>query len=206
MSPAVQIVDSLWQCLFPSFRSTYRLYSKLRCINALGVTQNVPRLSPKYLQTAHYTPASHQSTSIQNVSVEDRHPLSFTRRTPPQSLRFEINKTNGRPPDDPNARIYDLIRGSNGEELHNLLRYYSYVGSYNWTKVLVQFLIRDRGEEPDSRHYYALILANTDPVEGSVDQVEYLLKEMEDTQVPIDSTTYHAVLKVSFVNGIQTPS
>lgn len=57
-------------------------------------------------------------------------------------------------------------------------------------------LVKQRGEKPDSRHYYALILANSDAALGSVEEVKRLLQEMENERIPIDSTVHHAVLRV----------
>jgi hypothetical protein len=62
---------------------------------------------------------------------------------------------------------------------------------------IIRELIKNRGVEPQVQHYRAMILANIDAYRGSVAQVRSLLQEMEDNNIPIDSGTLHAALKVT---------
>ncbi|OBT66155.1 hypothetical protein VE03_05073 [Pseudogymnoascus sp. 23342-1-I1] len=80
-------------------------------------------------------------------------------------------------------------------ELHDILRTVrDESGSYQKTIDLVQYLIRDRGERPNVRHFDALIRANADAERGSAEEVEGLLKEMDEQGIIGDSGLYHSVL------------
>ena len=100
----------------------------------------------------------------------------------------------------------DAVESSNNEVLHQILLRAADYGQLPWARHLVYLLVHGRGERPDSRHYHALILANSDPTYGSAADVEQLLEEMEAAQVPIGNDTYYAVLKVGlqrhFVHGL----
>lgn len=65
------------------------------------------------------------------------------------------------------------------------------------TTQILRALIRDRGVEPHTRHYQALIFANCDNKMGSPEVVQHLLQEMEENGITADSGTLHAALKVS---------
>lgn len=83
------------------------------------------------------------------------------------------------------------------EELHDILRIVrDESGSYQKTIDLVQYLIRNRGERPNVRHFDALIRANADAERGSAEEVEGLLKEMDKQGIIGDSGLYHSVLMV----------
>jgi hypothetical protein len=64
------------------------------------------------------------------------------------------------------------------------------------TTQTLRALIRDRGVEPHTRHYQALIFANCDNELGSPEMVQHLLQEMEENGITADSRTLHAALKV----------
>jgi pentatricopeptide repeat protein len=61
---------------------------------------------------------------------------------------------------------------------------------------LVEWLITVGGEKPSLVYYEALIRANADAENGSVDAVKSLLKEMKEEGIGPDSQLYHAVLQV----------
>ncbi|KAI9042883.1 pentatricopeptide repeat protein [Aspergillus affinis] len=65
---------------------------------------------------------------------------------------------------------------------------------------ILRALIRDRHVRPDTRHYKALILANTDSERGSPENVRDLLSEMEANKITADSGTLHAALQVLAVH------
>ncbi|OBT72966.1 hypothetical protein VF21_08479 [Pseudogymnoascus sp. 05NY08] len=80
-------------------------------------------------------------------------------------------------------------------ELHDILRTVrDESGSYQKTIPLVQYLIKNRGERPNVRHFDALIRANADAERGSAEEVEGLLKEMDKQGIIGDSGLYHSVL------------
>ncbi|KFY44638.1 hypothetical protein V495_03342 [Pseudogymnoascus sp. VKM F-4514 (FW-929)] len=81
------------------------------------------------------------------------------------------------------------------KELHDILRTVrDESGSYQKTIQLVQYLIKNRGERPNVRHFDALIRANADAERGSAEEVEGLLKEMDKQGIIGDSGLYHSVL------------
>jgi hypothetical protein len=73
---------------------------------------------------------------------------------------------------------------------------------YNKIAELVDYLIRNRGEKPALIHYDALIRANADAENGSVEVVRSLLKEMKEMGIGADSGLYHGVLQVSSDDGL----
>ncbi|KFY13940.1 hypothetical protein V492_02953 [Pseudogymnoascus sp. VKM F-4246] len=80
-------------------------------------------------------------------------------------------------------------------ELHDVLRTVrDESGSYQKTIQLVQYLIKNRRERPNVRHFDALIRANADAERGSAEEVEGLLKEMDKQGIIGDSGLYHSVL------------
>ncbi|KAG9242376.1 hypothetical protein BJ878DRAFT_464495 [Calycina marina] len=60
----------------------------------------------------------------------------------------------------------------------------------------VQYMMEDRGLEPDAHHYEALIRANADASYGSVDVVRHLLEDMSEAGVQPTSSIFHGVLQV----------
>ncbi|PGG99642.1 hypothetical protein GX51_06197 [Blastomyces parvus] len=72
--------------------------------------------------------------------------------------------------------------------------------NYISTMKLMRELIRRRGFQPQTWHYTVLITANTDALMGSPKHVRSLLKEMDENNIPVDSATLHAVLKVLAVH------
>ena len=70
-------------------------------------------------------------------------------------------------------------------------------GDFVRTHVLVEELVKRRGEVPNIRLYHALILANTSPQYGSPTEVMKLLDEIENEGLALDPAIYHAVLKVA---------
>lgn len=65
---------------------------------------------------------------------------------------------------------------------------------------ILRELVEHRGLRPNSTHYKALILANTDAAGGSAKQVRLLLDEMVANNIPADSPTLHAALRVLAVH------
>lgn len=81
--------------------------------------------------------------------------------------------------------------------LYNELQHAALKGDFIRTHVLVEALVKERGEEPNIHLYLALILANTSTTHGSPAEVKRLLDEMENEGLVPDSAIYHAVLKVA---------
>jgi hypothetical protein len=84
------------------------------------------------------------------------------------------------------THLHDRLRRIRAEE-----------GAFEKIVDLVQSLITVKGEKPALIHYDALIRANADAENGSVDAVKVLLKELQEEGIGADSGLYHAVLQVS---------
>lgn len=82
------------------------------------------------------------------------------------------------------------------EAIYTELQYESLRGNYERVQALVETLVEVRGEEPSSRLYLALILANTNPHHGSPAEVKRILNEMAAEGLVPESAIYHAALKV----------
>lgn len=80
--------------------------------------------------------------------------------------------------------------------LYNELQHVALQGDFVRTHVLVEALVKERGEEPSVQLYLALILANTSTQYGSPAEVGRLLDEMDNEGLVPDSAIYHAVLRV----------
>lgn len=65
---------------------------------------------------------------------------------------------------------------------------------------ILQRLVKEYHIKPTTVHYEALILANCDPMHGSIDAVKELLREMESERIAIGASTYHAALRVLSVH------
>lgn len=86
-------------------------------------------------------------------------------------------------------------------ELHDRLRKLpSRPDTYHEIAEVVHYLIDVRGEEPALMHYDALVRANADAENGSVDILKGLLQEMEELDIRGDTSFYEGVLLVLAVH------
>jgi len=69
-------------------------------------------------------------------------------------------------------------------------------GAFEEITKLVEWMLTVAGEKPSLVHYEALIRANADAENGSVEAVKLLLKEMKEEGIESDSQLCHAVLQV----------
>ena len=188
-----QIVDELWHCLCSSFRSTSLLVGLRRIYPYARPLCRGQKNDPR--QTA--LPIRNQSTIAAAHDGSPSHGKTEGKlRTKP--FVFDLNLSQ-RPPGDPESRTAAVLRIGNDEELHQELLRRANAGDLEWVRHLVRLLLHERGEQPDVRHYYALLIANADAKLGSVEEAKGLLQDMENSQIPIDSSVYHAMLKVCSV-------
>ena len=188
--PSSQIFDGLWHCLCPSFRPASTIAftaQRIQCPTFL-------RAPPKKIICRRAAPFRARSTAAEQHN--DLRTSSGIEDIPqPKFLLFNLTWSQ-RPPEDAKSRTAAVLRVGNDEQLHEELLRRANAGDLAWTRHLVHLLVHERGEQPDIRHYYALIIANTDPALGSVEDVEGLLQEMEHCEMALDASMYHAVLKV----------
>ena len=134
------------------------------------------RSKPKTIEEAHTFGVRELSFGIDEARREYDDPKRKTRRG-----KVDAHKYKGVSNAELYARLKDLCTGPN-----------------NYFKIarLVSYLIADRGEQPSLEHYDALIRANSDAEQGSVEVVRRLLHEMQKEGVQPTSTLYHGILQV----------
>ena len=106
-----------------------------------------------------------------------------------------------KPPEEPLTIAKTLCRhgldGVSETDLHDRLRQLrARQGAYKEIAETVDYLIFTRAEKPALIHYDALIRANSDAENGTVEAVRILLNEMKDEGIGADSGLYHGVLQV----------
>lgn len=89
-----------------------------------------------------------------------------------------------------------LKQRTNGNLENTLQNVVEKCPSHSAALEVVTELVRNRHVLPETRHYRAMILANTQCIKGSAKQVEALLDDMEKNGIVADSGTLHAALKV----------
>jgi hypothetical protein len=122
----------------------------------------------------------------------------------------------GRPPDDPffseyiqpgtiplNTHIPRSKASTTALEKELHWTAYNYP-SLTAIKSILTILVQERKIKPSSHHYEALILANCSPEEGSAENVNNILAEMEEEGVEISGNVYTAALLVSRHHDIHT--
>lgn len=85
-------------------------------------------------------------------------------------------------------------------ELYELAHAAAAKGNSQETRRLVEYLVRERREEPNLRLYSILILANVHPSDGSARKVAALLAEMEQEGIQLNAQICHDVLRVLSVH------
>lgn len=61
---------------------------------------------------------------------------------------------------------------------------------------ILRLLIEERGIQPSTQHFEALILENCDPRHGSIENVQRILEDMRRESVPMNTAIHRAILKV----------
>jgi hypothetical protein len=160
------------------------------------------------------TPSKPPSLEVPTDPLSEKEPISSTTRVPPSALAAA---TSSQPPPVPPSRVIPELISYKPEplphkvdlpwhpfddvpttHLHERLRNMR-TQENGYTKIveLVDYLIGNRGEKPALIHYDALIRANADAENGSVEVVRKLLREMKNMEIGADSGLYHGVLQVS---------
>ena len=196
--------DALWSwfCLRPRlhrYLSNFTLpYSASKSLSFLSQPDIVPTV------TLCRTPAK---KILQNCFIRSTPATSVPPSLPSIALRFSsfrrIETGSKDPPRLPKLHEFkDTPQGFVSPELvtpalYDELQHVSLKGDFIRTHVLVEALVKERGEEPNIQLYLALILANTSPQHGSPAEVGRLLDEMKNEGLGPDPAIYHAVLKVA---------
>ena len=185
------LADGLWLCLRPSFA---------------GFSQNLRNLVPG---TSWASPGTRSGqlfstknkpgrSNINELSNSDDDTLAAKIRPSRQRGLSSSVKRSGGHGEDLTApiKIPTDIRRAPTTALENKLWSEASKPDMQQTLQLLNELISNRNIEPASRHYRVLIAANVDSQRGSPEQVQNILEEMERNDMPMDSATLHAALKV----------
>ncbi|OBT59440.1 hypothetical protein VE04_00614 [Pseudogymnoascus sp. 24MN13] len=175
-------VDGLWRCLCPAFDSIVLSRARLP-VSRASYRPCVPRriLRPSSLKLSIAASRRQNSTLAKSVNISND--INFANEA------LDAAEPSSETPPPENWAALSVV------ELHDILRTVrDESGSYQKTINLVQYLIKNRGERPNVRHFDALIRANADAERGSAEEVEGLLKEMDKQGIIGDSSLYHSVL------------
>ncbi|KAI9765345.1 MAG: hypothetical protein M1840_007425 [Geoglossum simile] len=163
-------IDSLWRCLRPAFSSS----TAVRLPNAVSLHAGI------------YT------TSL---------------RTPPDEIKFRTkpfyskSPHNPRPREQPKGRLSsEELTNCSNDTLYGKLLWDSLEGNFRQTQQIVDYLVRERHEQPSLTLYAALIQSNICPLHGSAGTVAAILNEMKEEGLVPDSDVYSAVLQVLSVH------
>ena len=192
--------DPLWQCLCPiwataTLRTTTRSLPRAR---ANPQCLNKPRrrtyAADKYWEERAPNVRRLEAASRQHDAVfspHDNDPARAYRERRPQWHAEQQERARQREP-DPATRTT--------KSLYNDLRMHAIEGRHDKAVGLVEYLVRERREEPNIELYHNLILANVSFDEGAAWRVHDLLEEMEKDSLQPDVGICHAVLKVLAVH------
>lgn len=175
-------IDGLWLCL-RSVLYKHAATSIGSIPKSIGwpfshESRPAPRLVPK---------GRPGNTSCFSTSIPTLRPIQLPRRVP-------VESPNGR--ELKNRAQGLVVPGRGTDALYRELEYAGLRGDFLRVRILVEALVKERGEEPNLPLYLGLILANTNPQHGSPAKVKDLLEEMGTEGLVPDSSIYHAILKV----------
>lgn len=171
------VVDGLWRCLCPSFQPASVAGRIPRCTPR--PRRPPPHASATLRQARHASTADARRNEHRPEQTELRESLFLPIATGPVAAWF------------PRA-----LADASTETLYHRLRSGAGRGDIKWVTTCVEYLVKERQEQPNLRLYNALILANVSPEEGSAARVDALLEEMRDEGLEPDSGVCHCVLKV----------
>lgn len=177
-------IDGLWLCLRQAVSkyaatplgSTSILFGWSLSHKSRWASRLVPKCRPR-------------NTSC--FSASTLRPIQLPRRVPVESPHGRELK---------NGAQELIVLGRGTDALYRELEYASLRGDYLRVRIIVEALVKERGEEPNLPLYLGLILANTNPQHGSPAEVKGLLEEMGAEGLIPDSSIYHATLKVVLIS------
>jgi hypothetical protein len=202
------------------FSPSFQAKSSSAAIKTNASSQAPATTSPETGPTPH-APAEPPSLEVPTDAPSQRGPISLTRSVSLSEAAADTSSQSSRVP--PSRVIPELVSSKADSlprkvdlpwhpfddvpimHLHERLRNMrAQENSYPKIAELVDYLIGNRGEKPALIHYDALIRANADAENGSVEVVRRLLREMKEMEIGADSGLYHGVLQVSSDYGEST--
>lgn len=179
MTTAKIPIDGLWRCLCPSIDAL--MLARPTTLNQLPrkflnrpLVKN--KKTPACLKSRSFHTTTTASLPVLNGQYIPRSRHGRTRSNPPRPIDLEQLS---------NDAIHQRLRELKTEE-----------GAYAQVAEVVEYLVKTRQEKPALVHYDALIAANADAENGSVEVVRTLLEEMKGLGIGADSGLYHTVLQV----------
>ncbi|KAL3474396.1 hypothetical protein BJX99DRAFT_178250 [Aspergillus californicus] len=207
MSQSRPVVNELWNFLCPSFRPNTLRCWKATLSAASRRPRRVPGASPTCLQqrrnfnTAQvgeehgYTDGGHSRRNGKRRILT--HDIRIGAKLP--NSKPELPRSNRRPTPDVPAPL----KSQSTQELEAKLG--QIASDQENSKILaalqiLRALIRDRGIQPEARHYKWLFQCFSNAERGSPILIRRLLSEMEENGILADSATLHAVLQAIAVH------
>lgn len=191
--------DPLWQCLCPSW-ATATFHTTARRLPR-------PRPSPQCLKTPRrraYTAKAYWEERPPNVrrleAASRQHDLVFNPQDDDPARAYRQRRPAWHSEEERARRREPDPATRTTKSLYNDLRIYAMEGKHDKAVQLVQYLVRERREEPNTELYHSLILANVSFNEGAAWRVHDLLEEMQKEGLQPDVGICHAVLKVLAVH------
>ncbi|KAI7554655.1 hypothetical protein KC319_g12759, partial [Hortaea werneckii] len=209
--------DPLWQALCPSW--TKAIAPRTSCANALRKRPAVHCLSKPHGLCQQQRCASSLGTSFaeNDYSLQDhtttRERFASRHQTGdnegPINFRFKAPKDDG--PNHARSKAQELHQRRQQEQqvfyqqastprLYTKLKALAYSGHVVECRKLVEWLVRERREKPNSQLYSALILSNVSEDDGAAWRVMDYLEEMRQADIQIDPGICHSALKVLSVH------
>ncbi|KAL7629496.1 hypothetical protein AAE478_001017 [Parahypoxylon ruwenzoriense] len=195
------VVDGLWRCLCPSVDPT--TFSRLigpprtprpRSISTPGTnahtTKTQGRRDYRRVATTIYSARRfNDHDSVEHARVEYLKRLA--RRSPwvPGALFKGVDAFATKLHRIPTQTIYAALQELQRAE-----------GTYFSIVKLVEYLVHERKEKPNTTLYECLIRANVDKHYGSAEVAGHLLEEMEKLRIPTTAQIYQALLDVTAVH------
>lgn len=123
-----------------------------------------------------------------------RSPLAPSMPVPPPKVR-KLDE-HGR------AKVVNDIdwRNEATHHIYSHMRAFAIEGQFKMCRFLAEMLVKERQERPNREMYNSLILSNVGHEEGAAWRVADLLEEMEKDELPPDTESCHAALKVLAVH------
>ncbi|CAG8982300.1 hypothetical protein HYALB_00014027 [Hymenoscyphus albidus] len=180
MPPLRIPIDGLWRCLCPSIDAISLQPFSTR---PFSFSSQVCARRSKYQchEKRVVRPRSFHNSPL-NLEENDTNRLTHAGK---RRVRVISNFTPDQYQHVPLSRLYDQLQRMRNTE-----------GGYQMILDIVEHLIAVRGEQPTTLHYEALIYANADAEQGSVEAVKDLLRAMNEEGIGRSSSVYHSVLQV----------
>ncbi|KAI7510223.1 hypothetical protein KC347_g4488 [Hortaea werneckii] len=209
--------DPLWQALCPAW--TQAIAPRTSCANVVHRRPALRCTSKSNGSVKQQRCASSLGTSsAENDALLSDHTTPRDRFAPghqigdkegPINFRFKAPKDDG--PNQARLKAQQLHQRRQHEQqvfyqqastprLYTKLKALAYSGHVEECRKLVEWLVRERREKPNSQLYSALILSNVSEDDGAAWRVMDYLEEMRQADIQIDPGVCHSVLKVLSVH------